>query len=439
MFAIAAAVEFSPLFKRMVIFFVVMVVVAAAAILGFAWKPTIAPIALQPAAGFAPALVEQGRVLAGAGNCAACHTPKSGAALAGGLGFKTDFGTIYSSNITPDAETGIGGWSLPAFARAMHSGVARDGSQLLPVFPYDHFTKVSDADIAAIYAWLMTRPAIRKPATANTVPFPLNIRPLQAVWKRLFFTEGRFQPEATRSAEWNRGAYLAEGLSHCGGCHTPRNLLGAERAGEANAGAVIEGWIAPSLTATNPAPVAWDADELFFYLRTGMTALHGSAAGPMSPVVHDGLAALPDADVRAIAVYFASSNGSAARPVDAAAAWKKALATPVGLDPDARLYAAACGSCHYNAGATPSLTRPELALNSALFLSEPTNLIQVVLHGIGVREGASQLIMPAYDRALGDADIARLAAYLRRTRTTLPPWPDLEAKVAAVRKEATAG
>lgn len=428
-----------PLFKRIVIGLGVLFIVAIAAVFGFARRPVIEPVPPVAASSFAPALVAQGQVLAGAGYCASCHTRKGGAALAGGLGLKTGFGTIYSTNITPDPATGIGGWSLPAFSRAMRSGVARNGSQLFPAFPFDHFTKVSDADIAAIYAWLMTRPAVHAPPTANTVPFPLNIRAFQAVWKRLFFDEGRFRPDTTRSAEWNRGAYLAQGLSHCGGCHTPRNRLGAEKAGQANAGAVIDGWIAPALTSANPAPVAWNTDELFAYLRTGATALHGSAAGPMSLVVHDGLAALPDADMRAIAVYLASSNGSAARPVDAGAAWTKALARAPGPDPDARLYDAACGSCHYNAGATPSLMRPELALNSALHLSEPTNLIQVVLHGIGVREGAPRLIMPAYDRALGDADIARLAAYLRRTRTPLPPWTDLEAKVAAVRKEATAG
>ena len=428
-----------PLFKRIVIGLGALAIITIAAIFGLAWQPAISPIVPPPVASFAPDLVARGQVLAGAGYCATCHTRKGGAPLAGGLGLKTAFGTVYSVNITPDVETGIGGWSLPAFTRAMHTGVARDGSQLLPAFPYDHFTKVSDADVAAIYAWLMTRPAVHAPATSNTVPFPLNIRALQGVWKRLFFREGRFQPDAAKGAEWNRGAYLAQGLSHCGGCHTPRNRLGAEQADAANAGAVIDGWIAPSLTETNPAPVAWNTDELFTYLRTGVTELHGSAAGPMSPVVHDGLAALPDTDVRAIAVYLASGNGSASQPVDAAAAWTKALARAPGTDPDARLYAAACGSCHYNAGPVPSLTRPELALNSALYLSEPTNFIQVVLHGIGVREGAPKLIMPAYDRALGDADIARLAAYLRRTRTSLPPWPDLEAKVAAVRKEATAG
>ena len=429
-----------PLFKRLAIILGVLGVIAVAAVFALAARPEIAAVPPVLSASFSPDLVARGAVLAGAGYCATCHTRPGGAAFAGGAGLKTGFGTVYPTNITPDVQTGIGNWSLAAFTRAMHQGVARDGSHLFPAFPYDHFTKVSDADVAAIYAYIMTRPAVRATPPANTIPFPLNVRAFQSVWKLLFFREGRFEPHIARSAEWNRGAYLATGLGHCGGCHTPRNLLGAEKPDAANMGAAIDGWIAPSLTSTNPAPVAWSHDELFTYLRTGATALHGSAAGPMSPVVHDGLAALPDADVHALAGYFAEGNASAARSGDGAVQWAKAVApAPRSVDPDARLYAAACGSCHYNAGAMPSLVRPELALNSALYLSEPTNLIQVMLHGVGVREGTPGLIMPGYGRGFGDADIARLAAYLRRTRTPLPPWTDLAVKVAAVRKESAGG
>src|ERR1700731_4161493 len=206
--------------------------VAMLGLLGFfalAWRPAIAPIDPPAAASFPAELVAKGRALAGAGYCAVCHTRAGGEPLAGGYGLRTPFGTVISNNLTPDPETGIGRWSLEAFTRAMHEGVSRDGSHLFPPFPYDHFTKVSDDDVTALYAYLMTRPPVRTEAPANTIPFPLNVRLLQEGWKILFFRSGRYQPDPSQSAEWNRGAYLAEGLSHCGGCPTPRNLLEAEK------------------------------------------------------------------------------------------------------------------------------------------------------------------------------------------------------------------
>ena len=411
--------------------------------LGFfalAWRPAIAPVDPPPGSSFDAAALAKGAVLAGAGYCMVCHTRPGGQPYAGGYGLRTPFGTIYSTNITPDPETGIGRWSLAAFTRAMHEGVSRDGSHLFPAFPYDHFTKVSDEDVAALYAYVMTRTPVRAQTPANTIPFPLNIRAVQEGWKILFFRDGRYQPNPSKSAEWNRGAYLAEGLSHCGGCHTPRNLLGAEETRNAYAGAAIEDWIAPALTDANPAPVPWTDSELFGYLRRGMTALHGVSAGPMGPVVHTGLAQVPDSDIRAMAVYFVDLDHAADHADAAAAAVGKALATSAlgsgrEHDPDARLYAAACIGCHYNAAPTPLPERPELALNSALTLPDPTNLIQVVLRGIGVGEGGPGLVMPAY-AGLSDAEIARIAAYLRRTRTDRPPWTGLERQIAAIRHQA---
>jgi mono/diheme cytochrome c family protein len=428
------------LFRRIVVGLAAAVVLGVLGFLVLAWRPSIPPVHPPAMAQFPPELIAKGRVLAGAGYCMVCHTRPGGQPFAGGYPLRTPFGIIYSTNITPDADTGIGRWTEAAFARAMREGVARDGSHLFPAFPYDHFTKISDDDVEALYAYMMTRPPVRAPALANTLPFPLNIRLLQEGWKILFFRDGRYQPDNSWSAEWNRGAYLAEGLSHCGGCHTPRNLLGAEKARAAYAGAVIDGWIAPALTDANPSPVPWTQDELFSYLRTDLSALHGVAAGPMSPVIHS-LSDVPNSDIRALAVYFANLDQAAARGSVAATAVKKALATSAlgsvqEYDPDARLYAAACMACHYNAGPTPLPARPELALNSALTLSEPTNLIRIVLGGIGISDGAAGLMMPGYASALTDADIARLAAYLRRTRTDLPPWTRLEEKVAAIRQEA---
>lgn len=425
--------------KRILVGLLALAVVGLVGFGVFAWRPAIGKIAPPVPSSFAPDLIARGEVLAGAGYCSTCHTTKGGQPFAGGYPMKTSFGTIYSTNITPDEKTGIGTWSEAAFRRAMHEGVARDGAHLFPAFPYDHFTKLSDGDVAALYAYMMTRPAVAAPAKHNSVPFPLNIRALQAGWKLLFFKPGRFEPDKTKSAEFNRGAYLAEGVSHCGACHTPRNVLGAEKHDKAFAGAAIDNWIAPPLTAANPSPAPWDQAELVAYLRTGVSRYHGVAAGPMAPVVHDGLIKLPDSDIQALAVYFADRDSAATRASTLAPALQRAVAANrlnVGPqnDPSARLYTAACASCHYNGAGQPNPLRPDLALNSAVNLDDPANLIRVVLYGVSAKDGAPGVVMPAFNR-FSDADIAKLAAYLRATRTDKPAWPNLEKKVAAIRAQ----
>jgi mono/diheme cytochrome c family protein len=393
------------------------------------------------AAAFSPELIARGEILATAGNCESCHTARDGQHFAGGLGIGTPFGTIYTSNITPDPASGIGRWSEVAFARALHEGVARDGSHLYPAFPFDHFTRVTDDDVHALYAYLMTRAPVNLVPPANTVPFPVNIRALQWGWKLLFFHPGVYQRDPARSEAWNRGAYLSEGLAHCAACHSPRNALGASETGSrAYAGGTVDGWVAPALTAANTAPLPWTEEELYGFLRNGGTALHGVAAASMSEVIHFGLAKLPDADVKAIATYFSDMNGSATRAETVGAVLAKAMsASSVDeaeeSDPGASLYIAACASCHYNGGPAPLIARPELALNSALSGTEPTNLVQVMLHGIALKDGAPGLFMPPFAH-LSDAEIASLVAYLRRTRTDRPAWTDLEGKVAAIRKAA---
>jgi mono/diheme cytochrome c family protein len=426
-------------FKKLLIAVVALGCLGLAGFGLLAWRPAIAPVALPAPGSFAPELIAKGEGLAGGGYCAVCHTAKGGERFAGGYAMATPFGVIYSTNITPDPETGIGAWSEAAFARAMHEGVSRDGSHLFPVFSYDHFTRLSDEDVRALYAYFMTRTAVHAPAPANGIPFPFNIRYLQAGWKLLFFRPGRFEPNVTKDAEWNRGAYLALGLSHCGACHTPRNLLGAEKPGDAYGGAVIDNWVAPPLTAANPAPTPWTREELYDYLRTGASKLHGTAAGPMFPVVQ-GLGALPDSDIRAIATYFADVDKAADRLSSVTGAISDAMSTASAkagepFDADARLYTAACASCHYNRDNAPLAARPDLALNSAAHLSDPSNLIQVIIRGISAEEGMPGVVMPAFGGALSDADVARIAAYLRRTRTSLPPWPDLATKIAAIRRQ----
>ena len=407
---------------------------------GLGWQRALPPVPTPPGTSFAQAQVAAGAMLAAAGNCAGCHTVPGGPAWGGGLGLDTGFGMVYSTNISPDRETGIGQWSATAFARALREGVGRDGAQLLPAFPYTHFTRLTDADVQALYAFMMTRPPVVVAERANTLRFPYNIRALQAGWKLLFFDRGVYQADATQSAAWNRGAYLAEGISHCAACHTPRNRLGAEQGGTAAyAGAPYEGWLAPPLNASNPAPVPWSQQDLVDYLRSGESEVHGVAAGVMASVVHDGLAALPDADIQALATYFASRNGTADRQPAALAATTTAALDQAAArrlvdlgreaEPGANLYSAACAACHYSPLPKPPALQGSLALSTALTSADPANFIQTVLHGVG-GAGKPGPYMPGYANALTDADIALLAAYMRRTRTDLPPWPGLPVAIA---------
>ena len=243
--------------------------------------------------------------MAAIGDCVVCHTATGGIPFAGGRPLATPFGTLYSTNITPDPDTGIGQWSAEAFRRAMTHGIARDGSHLYPALPYEHYTHVAPADLDAIYAFLMTRPAQNAGSPANKLIFPLNFRPLLAGWKLLFLHPGLVPTDPGRSADWNRGAYLVEGLGHCGGCHTPRNIAGGEESGRPFAGGVAEGWNAPALDDGNASPVPWTVDSMVAYLRSGAEEEHGVAGGPMGPVAH-GLSELPEAEVRAIATYVVS-------------------------------------------------------------------------------------------------------------------------------------
>src|ERR1700680_2911248 len=290
---------------------VVAALVVAGAVVAFAiaWRPAIAAIEPPSPQAFDAALVKRGRALAATGNCSACHTVRGGKDFAGGLPVPTPFGTIYSSNITPDAETGIGRWPETAFRRAMRSGVNRDGQHLYPTFPYDHFTNVTDEDDRALYAYLMTREPVHAPALENQLSFPLDRRFVIAGWKLLFLRHGTYQVDPAQSAEWNRGAYLVEGLAHCGACHTPRNALGAERASAQFAGGDVDNWHAYAINAQSPAPVPWDADALFTYLRDGWHPDHGVARGPMAQVVST-LSSVPPSDIRAIATYMAGVFGA---------------------------------------------------------------------------------------------------------------------------------
>ena len=391
---------------------------------------------------FDAATVEQGRLIAAAGYCAACHTAPGGAPYAGNYPMVTSFGTIYASNITPDPETGIGEWSPEAFRRAMHEGVDREGRNLFPAFPYDHFTKMSDADVDAVYAYIMTDiPPVKEITKQPSIPFPLNIRLLQSGWKLLFVHFGRYEPDPSQSAAWNRGVYLVEGVAHCGACHTPRNALGAEEKSKQYAGAVVDNWTAPPLANANPSAVPWSAAEFTAYLKTGSDPYHGVASGPMAEVVA-GFRQLPDSDIAAIGTYLGSISGATgSNPAQIPAVVASINAGKPDPDyrqnPGEQLYASACASCHYNAS-PDSLKpeRPDLGIISATRLDDPSNLIHTILDGVPASQGVHGVTMPAFRTALDNSQIAAIAAYLRTTQAGLPPWQNLEATVQSVRAHA---
>jgi nicotinate dehydrogenase subunit B len=384
------------------------------------------------------ATIERGRQLAALGACAVCHTAKDGVPYAGGLALPTPFGTVLTTNITPDVETGIGNWSYAAFERAMRAGLHRDGRQLYPAFPYPSFAKASEADLQALYAFLMSQPAVRQENEPSTLTFPFNLRPLMAGWSLLFNRGGELKPDSARSAEWNRGRYLVDGLGHCGACHTPRNALGAEKGGSAYlAGGEVEGWTAPALTRLSAGPIPWSEAELYAYLKTGTSRQHGAAAGPMAPVIAE-LRELPDADVRAMATYLASLSeplpeAEAMERVKRIEAMTASVANPA-TSQTARLYEGACAACHETGRSAPLVNAgPALGLSSKLHAETPTNLVNMLLeggqHGIGS--------MPSFATVLDDRQLIELAAYLRgRFAPEKPAWGGIEAAIARARQAA---
>ena len=428
--------------------------------------------------------VERGRLVAAAGDCIACHTAPGGKANAGGLALDTPFGTIYSTNITPDNDTGIGRWSYPAFERAMRQGVHQDGRQLYPAFPYTAYAKLSDADMQALYGYLMSQPAVKSEPPKTELAFPFNMRPLLAGWNALFHDATPFTPDPSRSAQWLRGAYLVEGVGHCAACHSPRNRLGAEKKGvHYLAGGEAEGWTAPALNQLATGQRAWTGDELFQYLRTGYSPSHGVAAGPMAPVIH-GLAELPDSDVKAITTYLldlpkpkgerevvpvapvapASPSPAASRspspspspspssPSSLSPAAATATATATRPAPAAatiqslqgrrangeRIYQNACAVCH-EAGSGPTLfgAKPLLSANTNLHAATPDNLIQVILHGIQEPADDALGYMPGFKDSLDDKQVADLLGYLReRFAPDEDAWPDPTTTIKRLRNHA---
>jgi mono/diheme cytochrome c family protein len=426
--------------RRALLAILVLILLAGAGVAAIGWHAEIPPIPKPPRAAFDPAVIAHGAELAAIGDCALCHTQAGGKSYAGGFPVATPFGTVYGTNITPDSDTGIGNWSEAAFARALHDGIDRRGNHLYPAFPYDHFTLVTDADTQALYAYLMTRRPVRQETPPNRLIFPVNIRLLVAGWNLLFLHDARFQPDSTKTEAWNRGAYLAEGLGHCGACHTPRNLLGAENHDQEYDGGEGEGWHAPALNARSPAPVPWDEEALVAYLHSGIEPHHGVAAGPMASVTAD-LATAPDKDLRALAAYIAVWEGSPApdrkqradRLIAAAAGTEEATGAGGSTDDGALIYGATCASCHGN-GFSASGERPALSFSTALSDSDARDAVHIVLEGIHPPEGAAGPLMPGFSGALTDPQLMQLLGHLRRELADKPPWTDIAATAREIRR-----
>ncbi|HYA65054.1 MAG TPA: cytochrome c [Burkholderiaceae bacterium] len=414
----------------------------AGAAFAVAWRPAIAAIDPPVPNSFDANLVKRGRELAAIGNCNDCHTVPGGKNFAGGLAVPTPFGTVFSSNISPDAESGIGHWSEDAFRRAMRFGLDREGRHLYPTFPYDHFTNVSYEDDRALYAYLMTREPVHAPSRGNQLSFPFNQRALIAGWKLLFLHRNTYQPDPTKSAEWNRGAYLVEGLAHCGACHTPRNALGAERVSASFAGGNVGNWRAYALNAQSPSPVPWDKEALYAYLRSGFHPDHGTARGPMAEVASN-LSSVSASEVHAIATYMADISGPPTpdRQRQGAAALAQAQSGAAAVSQadsqGATIYAAACASCHESGRSAP-YRGVNLALSTAINGPDPRNLANIVLEGVRPVAGEPSPIMPGFAASMDDGQVVALLNFLRQRFSKEPTWTGIEKTVEDSRRTQTA-
>lgn len=406
-------------------------------------RSEIAPVQISRAT-YSQETIDRGKALAAVGNCIGCHTVPGQTPFTGARPLETPFGTVYSTNLTPDPETGLGTWSFSAFQRAMREGISRDGTHLYPAFPYTAFAKTSDDDLLAIYAYLQSLAPVKAPTPQAEMKAPFNVRSLMAGWNGMFHDASEWKPEPGETLEWNRGSYLVNGLGHCTSCHTPRNAMGAEKGGKFHlSGAFVDGWEAPPLTGLSSAAVPWTSEEIYRYLRTGHTEQHGIAGGPMAEVIQ-GLENAPDEDIRAMATYLASFNEPASAEESKAMAEEAvavaATSAPLTLGPGQRVFQAACASCHHD-GDGPTLlgVNTPLALNSNLTSPYPDNLIRTILEG--VREPASRDIgfMPAFADAFSDTELIELITYMRsRYAPQEPAWTSLESTVARVRKESEA-
>jgi mono/diheme cytochrome c family protein len=362
------------------------------------------------------ALIAKGEYLARAGDCIACHTKPGGALFAGGFAMPTPFGTLYSTNITPDPTTGIGTWSADQFYAVMHTGRFPDGGLIYPAMPFASYTKVTREDSDAIFAYLRSVPPVHQPDRPNELRFPYNNRALILGWRTLFFREGEYRPDPTKSADWNRGAYLVQGLGHCSMCHTPINALGGSSESQAFEGGLIpmQNWYAPSLTSNKEAGLGyWSIEEITALLRTGVSH-RGAVYGPMAEVTYDSLQYLTDDDVRAMAVYLKSLGQGAplAAEVSAVPAPESSLLLHFGET----VYKAHCAVCHAADGRGMPPEYPPLAGNPSIQMQSAVNPIRMVLNGgfpPGTAGNPRPYGMPPFAQELSDDEVAAVVSYIR--------------------------
>ena len=359
------------------------------------------------------ATIARGAYLARAGNCIGCHTAQGGADYAGGRGIETPFGTVFASNLTPDADTGLGRWSASEFWRAMHHGRSKDGRLLYPAFPYPSFTHVTREDSDALFAYLQSVPAVRQPNRPHALRFPYGLQASLAVWRALYFRPGEVEPDPERSSAWNRGSYLVRGLGHCVACHADRNWLGATPGGLQLGGGLIpeQNWYAPALAAPMATGTGDDsAGELVAMLKHGVSA-RGAVMGPMAEVVFRSTQHLTDADLAAIASYVESlPRPPAPEPAEPADGALRRLG--------ARLYADRCASCHGEGGEGAAGLYPPLAGNRTVTLPSPNNVILAIVHGGFAPSTAGNprpFGMPPFGQSLNDTEIAAVATHLRQS------------------------
>jgi mono/diheme cytochrome c family protein len=369
----------------------------------------------QPAEPDAP-LIKQGEYLAHAGDCLACHTAPSGKPFAGGLAMPTPFGTLYTTNITPDRETGVGTWSADNFYSLMHTGRSPDGGLIYPAMPFGSYTKVTRADSDAIFAYLRSVRPVRAPNRPNELRFPFDNRSLIVGWRTLFFQEGTYQRDPSKSDEWNRGAYLVQGLAHCGMCHTAINALGGSSQSQAFQGGLIpmQNWYAPSLTSNKEAGLGnWSIAEISEYLHDGVSH-RGAVYGPMAEVVYDSLQYLTADDTRAMAIYLKSlGEGS---PPGAATSSVPAAENSLLMILGKSVYDARCASCHGAQGRGMPTAYPPLAGNQSIQMASAVNPIRMVLNGgfpPGTAANPMPYGMPPFAQVLSDDEVAAVVTYIR--------------------------
>jgi mono/diheme cytochrome c family protein len=359
--------------------------------------------------------IERGRYLAIVGDCAGCHTrPGGGRAFAGGRPIETPFGNLVASNITPDPDTGIGAWTDDEFVDALQKGTGRNGVHLYPAMPYTYYTRVTRDDALAIRAYLNTVAAVYNPVDSDQLPFPFDVRTAMVVWKKLFFTPGPFTPAAGKSEEWNRGAYLTEGLGHCGLCHTPKNFLGGDKASERLRGYALQGWFASDITNDPRRGLGgWSVDEIAVYLKTGHSRTSASN-GPMSDTLNLSTSRMTEADLKAIATYLKDAPDQNNNQSQVAPAAPDQTAMKVG----GRVYADQCSGCHGGDGKGAANLFPALEGSSVVQQADATGLMHIVLRGargVATDKAPTGAAMPEFGWLLKDDEVAAVLTYIRNS------------------------